>query len=396
MNDRQDRSGTEHSQSLLMTHRWLSNPLDWRPVDRFILLAGLSLLSPILFGAFLVAGLLITPAWLDPAWSRGLLVMYALHAAGLLWLLGMAFMRRARQADWPLMENFIIVSFVATTLVGSYVTGTHFTMGLLLIFLGINITSALANVRKIYAAYLVVCAVMAAFVVLDLSGAAQFAPLFAKSPLRPDGAPLIGWLVLQVTLAAILLMITHITFAAIKRWVDRESLYRDMSTIDGLTRLTSRRSFIERSQNEFSRAQRRPDTHGLACIMIDLDHFKRINDTWGHHAGDAVLVAASSILMESKRPYDEVGRYGGEEFAILLPGITFDAAVAVAERIRAGIAAAVIEVDNHQINITASFGVSHYPSADITNLNELLKAADRALYMAKDAGRNRVVAAYAV
>ncbi len=392
MNDQQGNPGAENLRPPSTTHDWFSNPLDWRPIDRFILLAGLSLLAPMLFGGCLLAGLLLAPDWLDPAWAKGLLIMYGLHAAGLLWLLVVAFSRRARRADWPLMENFIIASFIATTLVGGYVTGTHFTMGLMLIFMGFNITAALVNHDKIYVAYLVVCAVMAVFAVLDLSGAMQFAPLFVRPPLHQDGAPLIGWFVLQAGLAAILLAITNITFMAIKRWVDRENLYREMSTIDGLTRLTNRRSFIERSQHEFSRAQRSPEA-GLACIMIDLDHFKHINDTWGHPAGDAVLVTASAILMKNKRPYDEVGRYGGEEFAILLPGITLAEAMAVAERIRANMAAEVIKVDNQQINVTASFGVSYYPSAYIANLNELLREADKALYMAKQSGRNKVVGA---
>jgi diguanylate cyclase (GGDEF)-like protein len=124
--------------------------------------------------------------------------------------------------------------------------------------------------------------------------------------------------------------------------------------------------------------------------MVDLDHFKRINDTWGHHAGDQVLVAASAILMESARQYDEVGRYGGEEFAILLPGVALDDAALVAERIREKIAATRVEVDGNSIAMSASFGVACYPSPGIENLNDLLKAADKALYAAKESGRNKV------
>jgi diguanylate cyclase (GGDEF)-like protein len=165
-----------------------------------------------------------------------------------------------------------------------------------------------------------------------------------------------------------------------------------MSTIDGLTRLTNRRSFIERGHSEFSRA-RRISAGGVACVMVDLDYFKRINDTWGHHAGDQVLVAASAILMESARQYDEVGRYGGEEFAILLPGVSLETAAAVAERIREKIATTEVEVDGNSISMSASFGVACYPAPGIEDLNDLLKAADKALYVAKESGRNRVVMA---
>ena len=131
----------------------------------------------------------------------------------------------------------------------------------------------------------------------------------------------------------------------------------------------------------------------LACIMLDLDHFKRINDTWGHHAGDAVLVSASSIMMENARQYDEVGRYGGEEFAVLLPGVTLDIAATIAERLRKKISEASVSVDGNTISVTASLGVACYPAPGINDMNYLLKAADAALYQAKAAGRNRVVLA---
>jgi diguanylate cyclase len=172
--------------------------------------------------------------------------------------------------------------------------------------------------------------------------------------------------------------------------VERENLYREMSSIDGLTRLTNRRSFIERGQSEIRRAQRAA-LHNVACVLADLDHFKSINDTWGHHVGDEVLVAASNILMENTREYDEVGRYGGEEFAILMPGLSLAEASAAAERIRDKIAGTPVLVDGQAIHFTASFGVACFPALGVDSLNELLKAADRALYQAKDQGRNRVV-----
>lgn len=374
---------------------WLSNPLDWRPIDRCILLASLVMLAPLLFGSALLATMYITPEYVEPRAAYALLWLYALHAVVLGSHIGVALRRRHRLSDWPALENLLIASFAVNVLASSYATGTHFTEGLLVIFLGINITSGLANIRKIYVAYVGVCIVMAVFAVIDFTAALPPAPLFLLPPLKPDGAPVIGWLVLQVALAAMLLAVSHISLMAIRRWVDREGLYREMSTIDGLTRLTNRRSFIERGQSELARVRRFPigPGSGFACIMVDLDHFKRINDTWGHHAGDKVLVAASAILMNGARQYDEVGRYGGEEFAILLPNISLEAAALVAERIREKIASTAIEVDGHRIAITASFGVACFPAPDIEHLNDLLKAADKALYIAKESGRNRVVTA---
>ncbi len=369
---------------------WLSNPLDWRPIDRFILLASLVMLAPVLLAAILLATAYLAPSYLDPDITRVLLILYACHAVLLAGFLGLALRRRRHSNDWPALENFIIVSFIITVLASTYATGTHFTEGLLILFLGVNITSALANIHKIRIAYVCVCILMALLAVNDFSGVLPPAPLFTQPPLNPDGSPLTGWLAVQVTIAAALLAITNISLTAVGRWVERETLYREMSTIDGLTRLTNRRSFIERGQSEFSRAQRIPAS-ALACVMVDLDHFKRINDTWGHHAGDQVLVAASTIMMENARQYDEVGRYGGEEFAILLPGLTLEAAAIVAERVREKIAGAAISVDGNRIAITASFGVASFPAPGVEDLNDLLKAADKALYAAKDSGRNRVV-----
>lgn len=370
---------------------WISNPLDWRPIDRHILLAALVMIAPALFGGALLASLLLTPRYIAPDVGYPLLAFYGLHANVLGFFLARAFRLRRNTDDWPALENVVIGSFVVNVMASCYLTGTHFSQGLLLIILGINITSALANIRKILVAFYIACVVFVVFAVMDFSGRFVAAPLFAAAPLKPAGEPVIGWLVVQVTLGAILLAISRISMAAVARWVERENLYREMSTIDGLTRLTNRASFIERGHNEFSRASRIP-AH-VACVMVDLDHFKRINDTWGHHAGDKVLIAASSIMMDTARQYDEVGRYGGEEFAILLPNANLEGAAVVAERIREKIAATIVEVDGNAISMTASFGVACYPAPGIDDLNDLLKAADKALYEAKESGRNRVVTA---
>ncbi|MFZ5560549.1 MAG: diguanylate cyclase [Pseudomonadota bacterium] len=368
---------------------WFSNPLDWRPIDRFILLGALLLISPALFGFALLAAMAFAPDYLATTIARLLLAMYALQGLMLAGYIGAALRRRRHDDDWPAFENFIIVSFVIIVLVSSFATGTHLTEGLLMVFLGINIASALANVTKVQVAYVYICIAMLVLAILDFSGLSPSAPLFVKAPLKPNGSPVLGWLALQATLGAILLAIGYISMAAIRRWVERENLYREMSAVDSLTRLANRRSFMERGQSEFMRAQR-ISSGSLACIMVDLDHFKRINDSFGHHAGDQVLVAASRILIESARQYDEVGRYGGEEFALLLPGVTLAEAVLVAERIRETLAASPVETAGVRIPLTASLGVACYPAPGISTLDELLKAADAALYLAKAAGRNRV------
>jgi diguanylate cyclase (GGDEF)-like protein len=230
---------------------------------------------------------------------------------------------------------------------------------------------------------------LAAFVLIDLMQAVRTAPMLAKPLIGTDGHVVLGLVLVRVVVCLVAIGIVRLAMGAIARWVERENLYREMSSIDGLTRVSNRRSFLERGESELSRARRFAGSP-VACIMVDLDHFKKINDTYDHHAGDQVLVAASGILMSSRRQYDEVGRYGGEEFALLLPNTTAATAAIVAERIRSTIAGTPVVVDGHRILMTASFGVASYPSADIQCLNDLLKAADKALYEAKETGRNKV------
>lgn len=168
-----------------------------------------------------------------------------------------------------------------------------------------------------------------------------------------------------------------------------------MSTTDGLTRLSNRNFFINRGQEEIDRTREQTlkSASTLACIMIDLDHFKKINDTWGHHAGDQVLVAASKVMLKNARNTDEVGRYGGEEFAMLLPATSLKKAAHIAERLRRKISDMNVIVDGNCIDVTASFGVACFPTSDVDSMEDLLKAADKALYEAKETGRNKVVTA---
>lgn len=374
-----------------------SNPLDWRPIDRFILLGCLVLLAPGLFGLTLLGAFVMSPQFLDADIARPLLGFYAAHFSVLLVFIVAAFWRRRTEDDCPAFENMIIGGFIINVLLSAYLTGSQYTEGLLLLFLGVNITSALANVSKIRFSYWFVLAALIAMAVMDFIGGFEHAPLLKRSVYQPDGSPVLGWLVVQVAIAAVLSGLIYICILAASRWVERENLYREMSTIDGLTRLTNRSHFISRGEQELARIQREPSTHpdALACIMIDLDHFKDVNDTWGHPAGDAVLVAVSEIMMENARRYDEVGRFGGEEFAILLPGVTLEQAGQVAERLRRKISDTVVEVDGHEIRMTASLGVAAYPSIAVYGLNDLLKTADQALYRAKEGGRDRVVLANA-
>jgi diguanylate cyclase (GGDEF)-like protein len=133
----------------------------------------------------------------------------------------------------------------------------------------------------------------------------------------------------------------------------------------------------------------------LGVLMIDLDHFKRINDTYGHLAGDVVLKEVAAAIGAAVRDYDSVGRFGGEEFVVLLPEVAETAVVVVAERIRTAISVLTVRVDLGDApvlvtGLSASIGVATYPDAG-TAVERLLASADAALYRAKSSGRNKVV-----
>lgn len=155
---------------------------------------------------------------------------------------------------------------------------------------------------------------------------------------------------------------------------------------DGLTGLYNRKFLLEALEKEMAYASRHDVP--LSVVMIDLDHFKMVNDTHGHVAGDQVLVQTSKVLSETTRIEDVVARYGGEEFALLLRDTNLDEGARCAERVRQAIANAQVDLGTKSLKVTASFGVALY-RVDMT-AETLLQQADQALYRAKALGRNRV------
>lgn len=162
-----------------------------------------------------------------------------------------------------------------------------------------------------------------------------------------------------------------------------------MSQTDALTGLDNRRHLNERIDEMFSHATRLCESFSL--VMCDLDKFKSVNDTYGHQAGDEVLKQLAVILKDEARAIDHVGRYGGEEFILLLPGTVLDAAVTFAERVRKRIEGHTFTFPGGTLTRTASFGVTGWPHPKIEQCDDLVRTADDALYVAKETGRNKVV-----
>jgi diguanylate cyclase (GGDEF)-like protein len=167
--------------------------------------------------------------------------------------------------------------------------------------------------------------------------------------------------------------------------ISNVELSRQAAT-DGLTHLFNGAAIRERLTVEIENSFRSP----LSCLLVDIDHFKRINDKHGHAAGDAVLIQVAALLRGSIRRLDAAGRLGGEEFLVLLPGTPLDQALATGDRIRKNVESEVFLPGDKDLRVTVSVGISNTQISGLSK-SELLPAADAALYKAKRSGRNRSV-----
>lgn len=157
------------------------------------------------------------------------------------------------------------------------------------------------------------------------------------------------------------------------------------ATHDALCGIWNRAAIVEVLNRELARAARH--AHPVGVILADIDHFKRVNDTCGHLSGDAVLRETAQRMRNALRSYDAIGRYGGEEFLIIAPGLPFESAAPLAERIRLAVAHEAVRFDASSVSVSLSLGVAI--SGELQDAHSLLQAADAALYRAKAAGRNR-------
>jgi diguanylate cyclase (GGDEF)-like protein len=178
--------------------------------------------------------------------------------------------------------------------------------------------------------------------------------------------------------------------------INRANVYAEIlkhATLDALTGFYNRRQLEERVKQEVSSAKRQK--RNLCAIMTDIDFFKSVNDTYGHAVGDLVLKTVSNVIKSQLRDYDIAGRYGGEEFLLLLPYTTLDEAKLVGERLRKAVENKKIDIskilpDHKNIGVTMSLGVAQYKSSDYEKV--FIQNADKALYKAKESGRNKVIA----
>ncbi|MBN1492951.1 MAG: GGDEF domain-containing protein [Candidatus Omnitrophica bacterium] len=194
-----------------------------------------------------------------------------------------------------------------------------------------------------------------------------------------------GYFILSLT--ALTNFLIAFTFALYR---ERQlSSLKNMVVIDELTQLYNKRYFLSRLHNEIVRSRRY--NHIVSLIVIDIDHFKKLNDTYGHICGDFMLRAIAKILKAQVRMVDAVCRFGGEEFVVICPETGAHEAKTIAERIRKQIEAYTFSFHEKTINVTISAGVNHFDPLKPKTEGSLFSGADKALYVAKNCGRNRVV-----
>jgi diguanylate cyclase (GGDEF)-like protein len=194
-------------------------------------------------------------------------------------------------------------------------------------------------------------------------------------------------LLATLSIASLLGLLFFFTFRMAGKISDARQQIENMAISDALTGLFNRRHVMERFSEELERAKRLKKD--LGCIMIDIDNFKNINDTYGHLIGDKTLREVSDILKNSIRTYDIAGRYGGEEFLIVLPDTGFEEALRMAERMRRNIKTQPVEKSNMAPAVTISLGIASMLDTDIS-IDNMIKRADDGLYAAKKGGRDKV------
>lgn len=364
-----------------MRRRRLGNPLSWRMADRCYAIALLLTATTFLIGAAQVLG-----GWpFLPPESNAADVIGFNVAAFLAWatLAVVSRVSRGSEGDGLLLALATVVLYAITLSAFTLFTGPFGAPGWIG-FLGGAVIGYVVFPRWvslggtfIYVTLVIIGAVAMADGVFDgtLLGPAARAVRVEKDAI--------------VRGAVSTLLMSALTFVIIMwiidRWRDREARFERLATTDPLTGVANRRLLFDVSRRELARSRRYGTPTSL--IIIDLDHFKSINDKFGHLVGDRALSHAADVLGEAIRDADMIARYGGEEFGILLPMTDLDGAYEVAERCRTRLAERPFQVNGENVSITASLGVaSTIKEGDV---DELLRRADDALLRAKALGRNR-------
>ncbi len=296
-----------------------------------------------------------------------------------------------RQTSSPGYTAVTLWAYALTSVSACYLIGTlNVVTGLVMMgapMLGL----ILFSIRQVLLVFVAGLLMMLALSLLSALQMIPYAPILRPEQAASAHLSLYWTLCLMLAGGFYVIYQTIIMSAMVRAWHSREQDIRTLSQTDALTGVANRRHILE-LLDEVLESGRSAD-NPVAVLMVDIDHFKRINDDHGHLIGDRALTAAAEALRDCLRQGDMIGRYGGEEFLILLPGTLVIHAMDIAERCRQAIGALVIDANGTSLPLTASVGLACRTRSDINNGDHVIHLADEAMYEAKKTGRNRVVAA---
>ncbi|MFO0694125.1 MAG: GGDEF domain-containing protein [Polyangiales bacterium] len=371
--------------------RSVGSPLDWTDVQKTVLL----FVPPVPFILFYIARIesLLAHPEAEPYIDRPSLVfvermlflfLAVFGALSATWLA----LRRSHGSHEVFVRTAIYAWFVSIGL-ASYVVGP-FSSPVLLGFLAGGMTAFLLfDARRVASGAVLGMAVLIGTTLLERLRLIPYGPVFAGVVFegrRPPDTWVYWNLAFTVVLTSFVLAATGVAMTLARQ---RQAEIAMLLRVDPLTGLANRRTIDATLAIEVARSKR--SGIGFAIVMIDLDHFKRINDTHGHAAGDMVLVETGAAVRRNLREVDVAGRYGGEELILLLPDTDLRGARAVAERVRLAIAELTVGIGGAEVlHVTASAGCAAFAPETNVDADEVVKSADAAMYRAKAKGRNRV------
>jgi diguanylate cyclase (GGDEF)-like protein len=363
--------------------------LEWSAVDKslFVIVTLLVIVTGYMGFAYFAMNLPDADRLVNAGPIRELIGVQVGVLLGCLLIIGACLALRRRRPDALWLQHIATQFYSLSLVVNSYYIGTMaFCTGVVL--LGAPVFGLILLERRV----VWFATINAVLLLLGLSYATAYGLIpYAPVVVPPTDAYTNLWWMTTIFFFTAPNFFVILLFAdqMVNFWRNREDTIRMMSRTDMLTGIANRRSIMEQLNKEIARTFR----HGppVCLVLLDLDHFKKINDTHGHPTGDKVLREAARVLRASIRTCDVVGRYGGEEFMLILPDTTLEGATILLERCRAQLAATVIRAETGKaFHVTASFGVVCNEKNMATDPELLIKIADEALYRAKENGRNRV------
>ena len=360
--------------------------MNWSTINKSILILALGTLGHLMWAGWYLFAFSIPEyqQWMNTGFYQLHIRMLGLFLVGYLLLIGLGLYFRNHPWLQHVLSYLSIFYFAITFMHGGYCIGIVSPATIASFISLVSVGLVLFERKLIYMAFIPMVIFVAISIHLTTLEELRYAPVFSSTLMENPLFLNEFWVYSMVYLYSPIFIVGMVLYEILlSQWRNREYLVDQMSHTDPLTGISNRRSIT----NRLNEAQQ--NMYDYALVLLDLDHFKKVNDHYGHEVGDQVLQRIAKILKHGLREHDTVGRFGGEEFILILRENNLQRAIDIAERCRRDIANHVIELtDGQHIQITASFGVA-LSQAQFSK-EDIIRLADEALYRAKADGRNVV------